>query len=84
MLKINMSNKLYDILSKINRLILPLTEFITAIAGIWGLPLADKIVETLLAANAFLAVVLKISKDTYDRSHYELPEPEINPEEAEG
>lgn len=84
MLTISMSNKVYDILSKINRLILPLTEFITGIAGIWGLPWADKIVQTLLSANALLAVILKISKDTYQRQNYVLPSPEIKEEEADG
>ena len=84
MLNISMSNKTYDTLSLINRLILPLTELITALAGIWGLPWADNVVQTLLALNAFLAVVLKISKDTYQRQNYPVPSPEINEEEADG
>lgn len=84
MLTISMSNKVYDILSKINSLILPLTEFITALAGIWVFPWADKIVQTLLAAHAFLAVIIKISKDTYKRQNYPVPSPEINEEGADG
>lgn len=84
MLNISMSNKTYDNLSRINSLILPLTEFITALAGIWGLPWADKVVQTLLAAHALLAVIIKISKDTYKRQNYPVPSPEINEEGADG
>lgn len=59
------SNKAYDILKFIALLILPISELISALASIWGLPYGTQIVATLVAIDAFLGAVLKVSSDRY-------------------
>lgn len=60
-----MSNKTYDILKVIALLVLPISELISALASIWGLPYGTQIVATLVALDAFLGAVLKVSSDAY-------------------
>ena len=61
-----MSNKLYDILAIIGRLILPaLGTLYFALAKIWNLPLAEEIVGTIAAVTTFLNAVLKIQSNAY-------------------
>ena len=61
-----MSDKLYDVLAIIGRLILPaLGTLYFALAQIWGLPLGEEIVGTLSAVTIFLNAVLKIKSDQF-------------------
>ena len=61
-----MSNKLYDILAVIGRLILPaLGTLYFALARIWNLPLAEEIVGTIAAVTTFLNTVLKVQSNAY-------------------
>lgn len=61
-----MSNKLYDILAIIGRLILPaLGTLYFALAKIWNLPLAEEIVGTIAAVTTFLNTVLKVQSNAY-------------------
>lgn len=70
---IAMSNRLYDILRSIAELILPgLATLYFALAGIWGFPYAEQIVGTISAVDAFLGIVLKISKAKYDKQIGEM------------
>ena len=63
-----MSDKLYDVLAIIGRLILPaLGTLYFALAKIWGLPLGEEIVGTLAAVTIFLNAVLKIKSDQFWR-----------------
>lgn len=55
-----MSNKLYDILNKIQRWLPALGAFYIAIASIWLLPLADEINKTIAAIATLLAATLEI------------------------
>lgn len=65
-----MSEKVYDTLAIIGRLILPaLGTLYFAIAKIWGLPLAPEITGTLAALTAFLNSVLKIRSDEFFNDH---------------
>lgn len=59
------TNKQYDVLKKIAVLILPLAEFISALATIWGLPYGKEIVATLTALHAFLGACLNASSNRY-------------------
>lgn len=64
-----MSDKLYDVLAIIGRLILPaLGTLYFALAKIWGLPLGEEIVGTLSAVTIFLNAVLKIKSDQFWRN----------------
>lgn len=61
-----MSNKLYDTLAIIGRLILPaLGTLYFALARIWNLPLAEEIVGTIAAVTTFLNTVLRIQSNAY-------------------
>lgn len=61
-----MSDKTFDILAAIGRLILPaLGTLYFALAQIWGWPYGEAIVGSLAAVTAFLNVVLKIKSDTW-------------------
>lgn len=63
-----MSNRTYDILKVIALIILPLSELVSAIASIWGLPYGAQIVATLVALDTFLGTMLKVSSDRYHRA----------------
>lgn len=63
-----MSNKLYDILAIIGRLILPaIATLYFTLSQIWHLPLGEEICGTLAALTVFLNSVLKIKSDEYWR-----------------
>lgn len=63
-----MSDKLYDALAIIGRLVLPaLGTLYFALAKIWGLPLAQEIVGTISAVTIFLNTLLKIKADQFWR-----------------
>ena len=61
-----LSNKAYDILKWIAQILLPAIDTLYfALARIWGLPLAEEIVGTITAVDAFLGVLLGISSANY-------------------
>jgi hypothetical protein len=61
-----LSNKAYDILKWIAQILLPaIGTLYFALARIWGLPLAEEIVGTITAVDAFLGVLLGISSANY-------------------
>lgn len=55
-----MSNKLYDILNKIQRWLPAVGTFYIALASIWMLPLADEVNKTIVAVATLLATTLEI------------------------
>lgn len=59
------SNKTYDVLKIIALIILPLSELVSSLATIWGIPYGAQIVATLVAINTFLGAYLKVSSDVY-------------------
>ena len=63
-----MNNRVYDVLKIVALIILPLSELVGALANIWGLPYGAEIVATLVAIDAFLGAVLKLSSDRYNRT----------------
>ena len=61
-----LSNKTYDILKWIAQILLPaLGTLYFALAQIWHFPLAEEIVGTITAVDAFLGVLLGISTKNY-------------------
>ena len=60
-----MSNKLYDILSKIQRWLPAVGIFYMALCSVWALPYGKEVNETILAVAAFLAATLEISTGKY-------------------
>lgn len=63
-----MSNKLYDVLKYIARIVLPaLGTLYFGLAGIWGFPYGEQIVGTITVIDTFLATVLMISTAKYKK-----------------
>lgn len=61
-----MSNKVYDTLKWVAQILLPaLGTLYFALARIWDFPLAEEIVGTITAVDAFLGVLLGISSNNY-------------------
>lgn len=66
-----MSNKMYDILSKIQRWLPALGVFYLTLAQIWGLPFGDQVNETIVAVAVLLATTLEISTVAYHKKKEE-------------
>lgn len=60
-----MSNKLYDILSKIQRWLPAVGILYMALCSVWQLPYGKEVNETILAVSAFMAATLEISTGKY-------------------
>lgn len=62
-----MSNETYDILKFVAQIVLPATGTLYgALSSIWGLPLGDEVVKTIVAIDAFMGAVLMISNHYYE------------------
>ena len=79
-----MSNKTYDILAYIQRIILPAVATLIATLGqIWGWEFpVEQIVLTLTAVDTFMGVVLRISSTQYFSSVADI-NAELEDEESE-
>lgn len=66
-----MSNRLYDILSKIQRWLPALGVFYLAICKIWGLPWGGEINDTIVALATLMACTLEISSGRYYKAERE-------------
>lgn len=65
-----MSNKFYDVMKWIALIVLPaLATFYGTLAGIWSLPYADSIPETIMAIDLFIGVILGVSNATYKKTN---------------
>lgn len=63
-----LSNKAYDIMKFVAQILLPaVATLYFALAQIWDLPLAEEIVGTITAVDAFLGAVLGISTAQYNK-----------------
>lgn len=61
-----LSNKTYDILAWIGRIVLPALSVLYATLGkIWGLPYTEQIPLTITALDVFLNALLGISSNNY-------------------
>lgn len=60
-----MSNKLYDILNKIQRWLPALGVFYLGLGKVWGLPLGNEVNETIVLVATLLATTLEIANGTY-------------------
>lgn len=66
-----LTNKVYDILSKVQRWLPSLGLFYVAISKIWGLPWGSEINETIVAIATLLAATLEVSSARYYKSEGE-------------
>lgn len=68
-LVILIKGKTYDILKFLALVVLPaLGTLYFTLAGIWGLPAAEQVVNSIVAADAFLGVLLQLSSTAYAKS----------------
>ena len=64
-----MSNKVYDILNIIAKIIAPAATFIGALMTIWNIPYAEQVTATLAALDVFLGALVVIAKANYDKKY---------------
>lgn len=62
-----MSNKLYDILNKLQRWLPAVGIFYLALCGVWNLPYGREVNETIVAVAALLATTLEIATGFYHK-----------------
>lgn len=63
-----MTNKVYDALKWVAQILLPaIGTLYFALASVWGLPMAEQVVGTITAIDAFLGVILGISSAQYNK-----------------
>ena len=80
-----MTNKTYDLLSKIQRWLPALGVFYLALCKIWGLPFGSEINDTIVSVATLLAATLEISSARYFREEstvYYAPKTEKPEEDA--
>ena len=74
MVKMKLSNKAYDVLKFIAQILLPaLGTLYFALARIWDFPLAEEVVGTITAVDAFLGAILGISSMQYNKEKTDPP-----------
>ena len=61
------SDRLYDILKWVQKILVLLATFYTTIANIWNLPFGDEISKTCLALATFMLGILEIASATYNK-----------------
>ena len=66
-----MTNKLYDILSKIQRWLPSLGLFYLALTKIWNLPFGSQVNDTIVAVATLLAATLEVSSSRYYKTEGE-------------
>ncbi len=72
-----MSNSVYDALKFIAQILLPaIGTLYFALARIWELPLAEQVVGTITAVDAFLGALLGISTLQYNKLEKQPPDDE--------
>lgn len=78
-----MSDKVYDILNKIQRWLPLVGIFYLALSQIWNLPLGDQINQTIVAVATLLAGTLEIATVIYKQKTSKTEELEGEEEEEE-
>ena len=67
-----MSNKVYDVLSIISRIFVPISAFIASLLVIWNIPYAEQITATLTAIDTLLGGLVVALKVNYDKKQKEV------------
>ena len=65
--KIQLPDKVYDVLKIVALVIVPLTILISSLGDIWGRPYKDQIVKTLAAIDVFIGSLLEVSCINYNK-----------------
>lgn len=67
-----MSNKVYDVLNIVAKLIAPIATFVSALLMIWDVPYAEQITETFAALDVLMGAIVVIAKASYDKKQKAL------------
>ena len=84
--EVRLSDRLYDILKWVQKILVLAAALYSTIANIWGLPYGDEISKTCLALATFLLGILEIASATYNKemnASLELTDAEIDSHEVE-
>lgn len=80
------SDRLYDTLKWVEKILVLLATLYATMANIWGLPFGDEISKTCLALATFLLGILEIASATYNKelnASLEMDDAEIDNHEVE-
>lgn len=66
-----MTNRIYDILSKVQRWLPSLGLFYLALTKIWNLPFGSEVNDTVVAVATLLAATLEVSSARYYKAEGE-------------
>lgn len=67
-----LNNKVYNVLKWVVMIALPaIATLYTALAAIWGWPMADSVSQTITAITTFLGVLLGVSTYNYNKTQAE-------------
>lgn len=64
-----MSNKVYDVLNIIAKIIAPLATFVSAILAIWNVPYTEQITASLGAFDVFIGAVVVVLNANYKKKN---------------
>ena len=81
-----LSDRTYDILKWVQKILVLLATFYATIANIWGLPYGDEVSKTCLALATFLLGILEIASANYNKemnASLEMDDAEIDNHEVE-
>lgn len=76
-----MSNKLYDVLTKIQRWLPALGAFYIGLCQVWHFPLGDEVNQTIVLIATLLAATLEISTVQYHKRMEDVDKVPAEPEE---
>lgn len=62
------SNKVYDVLNIIAKIVAPAITFISAVLAIWHVPYTTEITATLGAFDVFIGALVLVFKANYDKA----------------
>lgn len=63
------SNKAYDVLCIVAKIIAPIATFISALLVIWNIPYAEQITATLAAFDVCIGAIVTVLKVNYDKQN---------------
>ena len=64
-MKINITNKQYDILKTVALILTPVLAFLASLVNIWGFPHGEQIVATLTAIDTLVGAVVVVANKAY-------------------
>ena len=64
-MKINITNKQYDILKTVALILTPVLAFLASLVNIWGFPHGEQIVATLTAIDTLVGAVVVVTNKAY-------------------